>query len=180
MPRGGSIFDLLMYTPILAHFGHWYISLPTFMGPVLIIVIVLKVSARRERRRARSGDASHSRVELTQGGDQAVVTVTGALDYPALLDIEHELGVAIGNTRHVLLDLCRVTSVEQDFAWSLPEIISKVDHHAEIVTVAIGTEPAAQALKKVCELEGVRLVEGAAVRSGPQLNGSHTRGDDPR
>jgi hypothetical protein len=150
-----------MYTPILAHFGHWYISLPTFMGPVVIIVIALKVSGWRERRRARGGEA-HSRVALTQDEDQAVVTVTGALDYPALLDIEHELGVAVGCTSDVLLDLRRVSSVEPDFAWNIPEIVSKVDHHAEIIAVAVGTAPAAQALRKVCELEGVKVVEEAA------------------
>ncbi len=151
-----------MYTPILAHFGHWYISLPTFMGPVVIIAIALKVSGWRERRRASGGGEGHSRVALTRDEDQAVVTVTGALDYPALLDIEHELGVAVGCTPDVLLDLRRVSSVEPDFAWNIPEIISKVDHRAEIVAVAIGTAPAAEALRKVCELEGVRVVADAA------------------
>lgn len=150
-----------MYTPILAHFGHWYISLPTFMGPVVIIVIALKVSGWREGRRAR-GDDGHSRVALRKDEDQAVVTVTGALDYPALLDIEHELGVAVGCTPDVLLDLRRVSSVEPDFAWNIPEIINKVDHHAEIVAVAVGTAPAARALRKVCELEGVRVLAEAA------------------
>jgi hypothetical protein len=155
-----AVFIPLMYTPILAHFGHWYISLPTFMGPVVIIVIALRVSAWRERRRAREGDAP-SRVALTQDENQAVVTVTGALDYPALLDIEHELGVAVGCTPDVLLDLRSVSSVESDFAWNIPEIISKVDHHAEIVAVAVGTAPAAESLRKVCELEGVKVVAEA-------------------
>jgi|GEM_PF-1763390 len=152
-----------MYTPILAHFGHWYISLPTFMGPVVIIVIALKVSGWRERRRARGDTGGHSRVALTQDEDQAVVTVTGPLDYPALLDIEYELGVAVACAPDVLLDLSSVSSVTPDFAWNIPEIISKVDHHAEIVAVAIGTAPAAEALRRVCELEGVRVVEQETV-----------------
>jgi len=152
-----------MYVPILAHFGHWYISLPTFMGPVVIIVIALKVSAWRERRAARGHGGSSSRVALTQEQeDQAVVTVTGPLDYPALLDIEYELGVAVACAPDVLLDLSSVSSVTPDFAWNIPEIISKVDHRAEIVAVAIGTAPAAEPLRKVCELEGVRVVEQEA------------------
>src|SRR6202035_6074639 len=107
LPRQRARADAaLMYTPILAHFGHWYISLPPFMGPVVIIAIALKVSGWRERRRASGGGGEgHSRVALTRDEDQAVVTVTGALDYPALLDIEHELGLAVGCTPDVLLDL---------------------------------------------------------------------------
>ena len=158
--------DVLTYTPILAHFGHWYVSLPTFMGPVVIIAATLKVSAWRERRRARDGDTSHLRVALTQDHDQAVITVTGALDYPALLDIEQELGAAVDHAPRVLLDLSRVTSVEEDSAWSVPEIISGVDRRAEIVAVAVGSAPALRALRKVCTLEGVKLVDDTAAASG--------------
>ncbi len=49
---------------VLAHFGHWYISLPTFMAPGLLLSGWVAWSAWRERRReeqeqdeGRAGDA---------------------------------------------------------------------------------------------------------------------------
>jgi hypothetical protein len=43
-----------MTAPPLAHLGHWYHSL-LYLAPVLIVVVVLWVQERRERRR---GDES--------------------------------------------------------------------------------------------------------------------------
>jgi cytochrome c-type biogenesis protein CcmH/NrfF len=39
-----------MISPPLAHLGHWYHSL-LYLAPVLIVVVVLWVQERRERRR---------------------------------------------------------------------------------------------------------------------------------
>jgi cytochrome c-type biogenesis protein CcmH/NrfF len=39
-----------MTAPPLAHLGHWYHSL-LYLAPVLIVVVVLWVQERRERRR---------------------------------------------------------------------------------------------------------------------------------
>jgi cyanate permease len=44
-----------MIAPPLAHLGHWYHSL-LYLAPVLIVVFVLWVQERRERRRGDSGD----------------------------------------------------------------------------------------------------------------------------
>ena len=38
---------------VLAHFGHWYISGPVYMSPVLLLVIWSSVIQRRDRRRAK-------------------------------------------------------------------------------------------------------------------------------
>ena len=35
---------------VLAHFGHWYISLPIFMSPVLAILILVMVERIRDKR----------------------------------------------------------------------------------------------------------------------------------
>lgn len=156
----------LTYFPVLAHFGHWYISLPTFMGPVLIIAIVVKVSAWRDLRRVGRGEASHARVVAIQEDEKVVVGVRGALDYPALLDIEQELGVAVAQAPHVLLDLRQVSSLEPESAWNIAEIIAGVDRSAEVVAVAIGAGSTGQALRKVCELEGIEFVEEATADTG--------------
>jgi hypothetical protein len=39
---------------VLAHFGHWYVSL-LYLGPVFVVVAVLGVQSWRDRRRP-SGD----------------------------------------------------------------------------------------------------------------------------
>jgi hypothetical protein len=44
-----------MIVPPFAHLGHWYHSL-LYLAPVLIVVVVLWVQERRERRRGGEGD----------------------------------------------------------------------------------------------------------------------------
>jgi cytochrome c-type biogenesis protein CcmH/NrfF len=44
-----------MTAPPLAHLGHWYQSL-LYLAPVLIVVVVLWVTERRERRRGPAED----------------------------------------------------------------------------------------------------------------------------
>jgi hypothetical protein len=44
----------------LAHLGHWYVSMPLYLGPVVIIFVALKVQARRERRREERGARKRS------------------------------------------------------------------------------------------------------------------------
>ena len=39
----------------LAHVGHWYVSLPIFMGPVLLLFAFVYIGDRRDRRRERRG-----------------------------------------------------------------------------------------------------------------------------
>jgi hypothetical protein len=147
------------YTPILAHFGHWYISLPTFMAPAVIIAAALKISAWRERRRAAAGDTSHVRVAVIPRGDRETLAVTGPLDYPAVLDIEHELGGAVGRAPRVLLDLSGVTAVTEELAWRIPEIVGELGGDGGKIEVFLGSAPAAHSLRRICALEGVRLID---------------------
>jgi hypothetical protein len=156
----------LIYAPVVAHFGHWYVSLPTFLGPVAIIAIVVKTSDRRERRRARSGDTSRMRVAVTECDQRTVLTVNGDLDYPTLIDIEHELGVAVRRDPRVLLDLRGVTAVaNEDVAWSVADALHSVEG-AE-VTVLIGSAPALGALRKMSEVEGVTLLDDPIAAGAP-------------
>jgi hypothetical protein len=150
----------LAFSPVLAHFGHWYVSVPTFMSPVLLIAIAVKVSERRAIRRARDGNTSHLPVLVSEREDATTVTVTGAVNYLALLDIERELGVAAGRDLPILLDLRDCTPGEDEFAWSITEAVRGIDD-ADI-TVLIGSGEALQELRKICRLEGIKLAEDAA------------------
>ena len=40
-------------TAVLAHVGHWYVSLPIFMGPVLLLVAWVYVGGWLDKRRER-------------------------------------------------------------------------------------------------------------------------------
>jgi hypothetical protein len=40
---------------VLAHLGHWYISLPTFMAPVVLVAGWVWFSGWRERRHGPDG-----------------------------------------------------------------------------------------------------------------------------
>jgi hypothetical protein len=44
------------WQPILAHLGHWYIGGPIFLSPVILIVVAIKISEWRERRRRARDD----------------------------------------------------------------------------------------------------------------------------
>jgi anti-anti-sigma regulatory factor len=148
----------LAFTPVLAHLGHWYVSLPVFGGPVLAVVIFVMLSQRAERRRVRDGQTGHLRVAVANHDDSTVLSVEGALDYPTVLTGESEIEAAAHRTPRVLLDLSKVTSVEVDLAWALTEVIQAVKG-AE-VTVVVGSDPALRPLRDVCELEGIALSPG--------------------
>jgi hypothetical protein len=161
----GASLGVETYTPILAHLGHWYVSLPVFGAPVLIVAIVVWVRDRREGRRTRAGDTSHLRVVMTESDGRTILAVNGALDYPALLDVEHLLGEAVRRELPVLVDLSNVTSVEEeDFAWSVTEIINSVE--GADIAVLLGSAPALRTLRNVSKLEGINLVGDAEAASG--------------
>jgi uncharacterized membrane protein (GlpM family) len=40
---------------VIAHFGHWYISGPVYLVPVLTLIAYMRISSWRERRRKRAG-----------------------------------------------------------------------------------------------------------------------------
>jgi hypothetical protein len=150
----------LSYTPVLAHFGHWYISLPTFMTPVVLIAIAVKVSERRARRAAREGDTGRLPVAVTEGADRTTLALSGRVNYLSLLDLEHELGAAVGRDLPIVIDLREAAPDEDDFAWSITEVVRTVED-ADI-TVLVGSSEAQRDLDKVCKLEGVQVIADAA------------------
>jgi hypothetical protein len=147
----------LTYRPIFAHFGHWYVSVPTFMTPVVILAVCVKVSERRALRRAREGDTSRLPVLVTEQDDRTTVAVQGSVNYLTLLDIEHELGAAVARDLPILLDLREAEPAEDEFAWSITEVLRSTED-ADI-TVLAGSAPAFDELRKICALEGVRILE---------------------
>jgi len=162
----GATVGLLAYTLIFAHLGHWYVSLPVFGAPVLILAVVVKVAERRDRRRAREDDTSRLRVLVSEGEDGSILTVNRRLDYPALLDVEAEIGAAVRRSPRVLLDLSKVTSVEAEAAWSVTEIVNDVG--GADVAVLIGSDPALRPLRDLCALEGVTIADDVAVADGAE------------
>ncbi|MCL6650050.1 MAG: hypothetical protein K6U89_17175 [Chloroflexi bacterium] len=50
---------------VIGHFGHWYISLPVYLGPALAIVLWLWLGDRRARARA---DHEEDEGEMDQNG----------------------------------------------------------------------------------------------------------------
>jgi hypothetical protein len=46
--------DLLAPTVLTAHLGHWYVGLPVYMGPVVLILAWLRYASWRDRRRAEA------------------------------------------------------------------------------------------------------------------------------
>jgi anti-anti-sigma regulatory factor len=149
-----------MPAPPLAHLGHWYVSLPVFMGPVLLVVIALKLHTWRERRSGpeRSGQRSIVMVTHDQNRGGPTITVTGPLDYPAVLEIEGELGKLAHDAPEIVLDLRGVTTADEQAAWSLCDAVGRVHTHGHISAV-IGSEPAMDALKTICEAEGIGLLD---------------------
>jgi adenosylmethionine-8-amino-7-oxononanoate aminotransferase len=146
-----------MSAPPLAHLGHWYVSLPVFMGPVLLLVIALKIQTWREQRHGPDQSGKRSTVTTTHGDHgNTTITVTGPLDYPALLEIETELGKTAPET-DILLDLRRITETDQEAAWSLCDAISRAHAH-DCITALIKPDPVMQAFGATFAEEGVELV----------------------
>lgn len=153
-----------MFAPPLAHLGHWYVSLPVFMGPAVVLVAALKLNAWRERhpRAERSEARSHKRsrvsAELDESGEPRI-TVTGPLDFPALLDIDVELGQLARRApgREIVLDLRGVVEADREAAWSLCEAIGDAPLESR-VRVMVSPEPALGPLRRICAEEGIELL----------------------
>jgi hypothetical protein len=157
-----------MPAPPLAHLGHWYVSLPVFMGPVLLLALALKLQTWRERRRGpdRSGKRSSVTMIAEEDHSKATIAVTGPLDLPALLEIEAELGKTAHTTPEIVLDLHRVTTADERAALGLCDAIGRActDQH---ISALIESEPAMHALRTICAAEGVDLVDEVAVDQQP-------------
>jgi hypothetical protein len=153
-----------MLAPPLAHLGHWYISLPMFMGPVLAVVITLRIQTWRERHHGPDQSGKRSTVTMTRDGDhgRATIVVTGPLDYPALLDLEIKLGEIAHDTPAIMLDLRQVTAADEQAAWSFCDAVSRTPTGSR-VSALIKPEPATQSLRTICATEDVELIDEIAV-----------------
>jgi hypothetical protein len=40
-------------TPVFAHLGHWYVSLPIWLGPFVLLFGWAKLSDRRDKKKGR-------------------------------------------------------------------------------------------------------------------------------
>ncbi|MGN6371400.1 MAG: hypothetical protein ACTHM1_00165 [Solirubrobacteraceae bacterium] len=150
--------------PIFAHLGHWYVSLPVFMGPVLLLLIALKVQTWRERRQGPDPSGKHSTVTTTHEDHATTITVAGPLDYLALLDIDVELGKIAGQGRPILIDM-RNAKADEQAALNLCDIISPYAANTQgsgrdkQLLVLLSREPTMHGLETVCTAEGVPVMD---------------------
>lgn len=149
-----------MPAPPLAHLGHWYVSLPVFMGPVLVLVIALKLQTWREAQRGPDRSGKRSSVIATQAEGEATTTivVSGPLDYPALIGIETELGKTASAGGQVVLDLRGVAEIDREAAWSLCDVVGRAGIGGEVCAL-VEPVPATRDLRAVCAQEGIELRE---------------------
>lgn len=147
----------LVFAPPLAHLGHWYVSLPVFGGPVLVLALALKVQTWREARGGPDQTGKRSIVSNSRTADgRATVSVSGPLDYPALLELEVELGKIGADASEIVLDLRRLTSADEDAVTSLCDAIGDAQVHDRI-EVLLPPGAAAHVLGGALAGEGVRL-----------------------
>jgi hypothetical protein len=151
-----------MPPPIFAHLGHWYVSLPVFIGPALLLVIALKVQAWRERRQVshRSGRRSH--ITVTRDCATTTIAVSGPLSYPAVLEMEVELGFKGELTRELVLDLRRCTTADTESVRCLCDALARSPAREYVVSALIRAEPSMRALTDALAAEGVRTLEAPA------------------
>ncbi|HEY2631582.1 MAG TPA: hypothetical protein VGI26_04305 [Solirubrobacteraceae bacterium] len=146
-----------MPPPILAHLGHWYVSLPVFMGPVLLLVLALKVQTWRERRPRAKASGRRSTVTATNDGSKTMIAVAGVLDYPTVLEVEIELGEATRLAGGVVLDLRACTSVDQESAWCLCDALGRIPASDEVL-VLLDDGDSMRVLSDALAAEGVKAV----------------------
>lgn len=152
-----------MPPPIFAHLGHWYVSLPVFMGPALLLIVALKVQTWRERQAGPESSGKYSSVLVSQTDARTVVAVSGPLDYPALVEIEVELGRTEHRAPELLLDLRGVTRAEEDSAWNLCDALGRGHLEDRSVSVLVSGDPAMRSLTAVFAAEGIQTT----IATGP-------------
>jgi ABC-type transporter Mla MlaB component len=149
-----------MFAPPLAHLGHWYVSLPVFMGPVLLLVLALKVRTWREAHGEPDHSGKRSTVALTHDRShrRATITLSGPLDHPAMLYLEVELGKVAPDASEIVLDLHGVTAADEQAAWGLCDALGRA-RTAGRVSAIIAPDPALRVLRSVCATEGIALLD---------------------
>lgn len=153
-----------MPPPIFAHLGHWYVSLPVFMGPVLLLVIALKIQTWRERRPGSDETRRRSRVTVTDDATATTIAVAGVLDYPTVLEIEIELGDATRRSSELVLDLRGCTTADTESAWCLCDAVARA-YASERVSTHVNADPSMRALRHALAAEGLTAVEAPADRA---------------
>ena len=154
-----SRMPALIGPPIFAHLGHWYISLPVFMGPVLVLAIALKLQSWRESRPLSDGSPKRAGVKVTSVGECTTVAVVGSLDYPALVDLEVKLGAVDSLGSELVLDLRDVTDADTESAWLLCDAVGRA-YRSENVKALVGAAPALDAVRGAFVAEGISISSG--------------------
>jgi hypothetical protein len=128
------------------------------MGPVVVLGVLVKLSSWRDRRRGATGAVTRSRVVAGGHGERAVIAVSGPLDYPALLDIEVELGAARQQAvPAVVIDLRAVSAVDERSAADLPWIVDTAAPELH-VTVLPARAEVQETLQRIGALDGLEVV----------------------
>lgn len=122
--------------PPLAHLGHWYVSLPIFMGPVLLISLALKIQTWRERHKGADTTGKRSVLTVTENDPTTTIAIAGPLDYPAVVELETALGTLAPQIRAITIDLRKTAGADQEAAWSLCDAICR-SRGTDSVTVLI-------------------------------------------
>jgi ABC-type transporter Mla MlaB component len=152
----------LTFAPPLAHLGHWYVSLPVFMGPVVVLALALKVQTWREAHKRPDRAGKRSSVSSSSADERVTIAVSGPLDYPALLETEVELGKVAHDAHAIVLDLRRLTTADEESAAGLCDVIAGT-HAEERISVLLPREPCASHLNAALASEGIRLVRGGGL-----------------
>ena len=142
---------------IFAHLGHWYISLPVFMGPALVLVVALKIQTWRDRRAVPEQIAKHSKVIVSEDTETTIVEISGSLDYPAVIDVEVALGNMREDTHELLLDLSRLLRAETESVWLLCDAVGR-GYPVEQVSALINADPDMETLRTALASEGITTV----------------------
>jgi ABC-type transporter Mla MlaB component len=154
-----------MPAPPLAHLGHWYVSLPIFMGPVLLIAVALKIQTWRERKHGPDTSGKRSTLIVTANDDQTTIAITGPLDYPVLVELESALATVHTDTSAITLDLRKLTDADQEAAWSLCDSISRA-HRSRIHVLLAESSPHDETLARIFAAEAI-AISHAPLRSDP-------------
>jgi ABC-type transporter Mla MlaB component len=160
-----------MPAPPLAHLGHWYVSLPIFMGPVLLVAIALKIQTWRERH--RGPDISGKRSTLTiAGGDErkTTIAIAGPLDYPVLVELESTLATDCAQAPAVTLDLRKLTGADQEAAFSLCDAIGRARDTSSVDIRLDATTPGIETLIQTLTNEGIAVSTSRRHTASPEAS----------
>jgi anti-anti-sigma regulatory factor len=152
---------------VFAHLGHWYVGGPVFLGPVVLLIIAIKLNEWRERRRAASQGIEPTRVETRSGSGQPTIAITGRLDVEATFELETELGVLAQAPPRVILDLRSTTVIDEEALPRLQELQGRSLERGLDWAVVPGS-PAVQR-----SLEASGLLDLAEVVSHSQSRADH-------